>query len=77
MPTRVTLKGLRMYVYTDYLQNWITWQSYTDMDNKTSTAAFKKDSKAEALNRENSPNSSLWIPIIIPGFAYMLSRNLE
>ena len=46
-----------MYVYTDYLQNWITWQSYTGKDNKS----FKKDSKAEELNRENSPNSPVQV----------------
>ena len=40
-------------------------------------AAFKKDSKAEALNREKSPRSPLRILTIIPGFTYMLGRNLE
>ena len=30
-----------------------------------------------ALNGEKLPNSSLWIPIIIPGFTYLLGRNLE
>ena len=66
-----------MYVYTDNLQNWITQQSYTDKNNNTWTSAFKKDGKTEALNREKSPSSSIWILIIIPGFTYMLGRNLE
>ena len=37
----------------------------------------KRNSETEALNPEKSPSSSLWILIIIPGFTYMLGRNLE
>ena len=30
-----------------------------------------------AMNGEESPSSSLWILIIIPGFTYLLGRNLK
>ena len=65
--TDCILKGLRMYVYGNYLQDCVTQQSYTARDYNSGTAAFKRDSKAEALNREKSPSRSVWILITIPG----------
>ena len=77
MPTRVTLKGLRiLYVQTIFKIGLLGKVTEAELI-KLKTAAFKMDSKAKALNRKNSPNSSLWILIIIPGFTYMLSHNLE
>ena len=67
------LKGLRMYVCIIQTVYKIGLLSKVTQTCKIilGTAAFKNDSKAQALNRENSPSSSLLISIIIVGFTYM------